>query len=78
MKRKARKVSYWDTQPGMALFLSLISLGQYVPLSFIPLDVETSQEPSGAFKKQRVHVPDPSGLLDFLTDLPTSRGASGY
>lgn len=50
IKRKTRKVSYWDTQPGLALFLSLISLGLYLPFSFIPVDVETSQEPSGAFK----------------------------
>jgi hypothetical protein len=50
MRQKTRKVSYWDTQPGLSLFLSLISLGLYVPFSLIPVDVETSQEPSGAFK----------------------------
>lgn len=50
IRRRTRKVSYWDTQPGLALFLSLISLGLYVPFSLIPVDVETSQEPSGAFK----------------------------
>src|SRR5713101_1256953 len=50
MRKKTRKVSYWDTQPGLSLFLSLTSLGLYVPFSLIPVDTETSQEPSGAFK----------------------------
>jgi len=50
MRKKTREVSYWDTQPGLSLFLSLVSLGLYVPFGLIPVDTETSQEPSGAFK----------------------------
>jgi PEGA domain-containing protein len=56
MRRKARKVSYWDTQPGLALLLSLVSLGLYVPFSLIPVDVETSQEPTGAFKNNEFAI----------------------
>ena len=50
MRKKTREVTYWETQPGLSLFLSVISLGLYVPFSLIPVDIETSQEPTGAFK----------------------------
>ena len=40
--KKTRKVSYWTTQPGLSLFLSIISLGIYIPFSIIPVDIETS------------------------------------
>jgi hypothetical protein len=50
MRRKTRKVSYWETQPGLALLLSIMSLGLYIPFSAIPVDVDTTQEPTGAFR----------------------------
>lgn len=50
IRKKSRRVSYWVTQPGLSLGLSLLSLGLYVPFSVIPVDIETSLEPSGAFK----------------------------
>ena len=50
LKTKTRKVSYWVTQPGLSLLLSITSLGLYVPFSVIPADPETSQEPTGAFR----------------------------
>ncbi len=43
---KTRKVSYWVTQPGWSLFISIISLGIYIPFSLIPVDIETSLEPT--------------------------------
>ena len=48
--RKTRKVSYWRTQPGLTLLISLLSLGVYLPFSAIPVDTETSLEPTGNFK----------------------------
>jgi len=49
-KKKTRRVSYWVTQPGWSLLLSLVSLGVYIPFSVIPVDTETSLEPTGVFK----------------------------
>jgi hypothetical protein len=50
VKRKTRQVSYWRTQPGWSMLLSVASLGVYVPFSLIPVDTETTQEPAGAFR----------------------------
>jgi len=54
--RKKRSVSYWRTQPGLALFVSLISLGVYLPFSVIPVDTETSLEPTGSFKGNQFEI----------------------
>ena len=51
LKTRTRKVSYWVTQPGLALVLSIASLGLYVPFSLIPVDPETSREPTGVFRQ---------------------------
>ena len=50
VQRKTRKVSYWETQPGLSLFLTLVSLGLYLPFSAIPVDGETSLEPFDSFR----------------------------
>lgn len=47
--RRTRKVSYWVTQPGLATVITITSLGLYLPFSVIPVDPETSQEPTGVF-----------------------------
>lgn len=54
--RKTRKVSYWRTQPGLTLLISLVSLGVYLPFSAIPVDIETSLEPTGNFKGNRFQI----------------------
>jgi hypothetical protein len=56
IKKRTRKVSYWVTQPALALGLSILSFGFYLPFSFIPVDIETVQESSGVFKKNRFIV----------------------
>jgi hypothetical protein len=50
IRRKTRRVSFWITQPGLALALSLLSFGLYVPFSVIPVDTETSLEPTGVYR----------------------------
>lgn len=54
--RKTHSVSYWRTQPGLALFVSLISLGIYLPFSAIPVDTETSLEPTGNFNGNQFNI----------------------
>jgi hypothetical protein len=50
VRNRTRKVSYWVSQPGLSLLLSITSLGLYIPFSVIPVDPETSQEPTGVFR----------------------------
>jgi len=57
---KTRKVSYWETEPGWSLFISILSLGLYLPFSFIPVDADTSIELLQSYKdntfKVEIHV----------------------
>lgn len=56
VQKKTRKVSYWNTQPGWSLLLSIVSLGIYVPFSALPVDIETSLEPLDSFKDNEFDV----------------------
>ncbi len=49
VNKKTRKVSYWETQPGLSLIITIVSLGIYLPFSLIPVDIETSLEPIDSF-----------------------------
>ena len=50
VERKTRAVSYWDSQPGWSLLLTLASLGLYLPFSLIPVDVDTALESHESYK----------------------------
>lgn len=54
VKTRTRRVSYWVTQPGLSLLLTITSLGLYVPFSVIPVDPETLQEPTGVFRNSEL------------------------
>jgi hypothetical protein len=56
VQKKTRKVSYWVTQPGWSLLVSIASLGIYLPFSLIPVDIETSLEPLDSFKDNEFDV----------------------
>lgn len=56
VQRKTRKVSYWISQPGLALGITLLSLGIYLPFSAIPVDVELRQEPQSNFRSNQFVV----------------------
>ena len=56
VQRKTRKVSYWISQPGLALGITLLSLGIYLPFSAIPVDVELMQEPQSNYRLNRFVV----------------------
>ncbi len=42
VERDIKKVTLWETEPGLSVFLTLISLGVYLPFSAIPVDSETT------------------------------------
>ena len=54
--RERRKVSYWVTQPGWSLFVSILSFGIYVPFSWIPVDDEDRFVPSGRFSDNEFEI----------------------
>ncbi len=47
--RNTRRVSYWQSQPGWSLLLSIVSLGVYIPFGLIPVTEETTLEPRRSF-----------------------------
>ena len=50
LARRTRRVSYWVTQPGLAMLITITSLGLYIPFSVIPVDAETVVEPTDVFR----------------------------
>ena len=38
-------MTWWQTQPALAVVLTILTLGVFVPLSLIPADTEASQKP---------------------------------
>jgi hypothetical protein len=56
INRKARKVSYWKTEPGLSMLLTIVSLGIYLPFSIIPVDTETSLEAQASFKNNEFNI----------------------
>jgi len=56
IEKKTRKVSYWYTQPGWSLLVTILSLGIYLPFSIIPIDIETSLEQLDFFKNNEFNI----------------------
>lgn len=50
VKKKTRKVSYWISQPGWAFLITIASLGFYLPFSPIPVDIESTTQPTQVFR----------------------------
>lgn len=45
VENDVRRVTWWQTQPALAVVLTILTLGVFVPLSLIPADTESSQKP---------------------------------
>jgi len=48
--KKVRNVSYWETNPGTALLLTVGSLGLYLPFSAIPVETQSEYSAQDVFK----------------------------
>lgn len=48
--KSSRKVNYWITQPGFATFLTIVSLGFYLPFSLLPVDQQSKLDPLENFE----------------------------
>ncbi len=47
--RNVKTANYWETNPGTAAAVSILSFGTYIPFSFIPAEPTSESRPSGAF-----------------------------
>ena len=77
IKKKKRKVSYWRTQPGSALAFTVLSLGLYLPFSAIPVDIESTQEPTDSFRGNEFVVRiESTGYKDWQKTIQCSGGTT--
>jgi len=56
VQRNVEKVTYWETQPELALAISILSLGLYLPFSMIPVDQKTDLIPTNSFRNNHFHI----------------------
>jgi hypothetical protein len=56
VEQDTRKVTYWETQPGLSLFLTIVSLGLYLPFSFIAVDSEASTVPLQSYRNNHFQL----------------------
>ena len=56
VEQDTRKVTYWETQPGLSLFLTIVSLGLYLPFSFIAVDSEISIVPLESYRNNHFQL----------------------
>ena len=47
--QNVKTANYWETNPGTAAALSVLSFGTYIPFSFIPAEPTSESRPSGTF-----------------------------
>ena len=47
--RNVKTSNYWETNPGAAAALSVLSFGTYIPFSFIPVEQESKTRPAGKY-----------------------------
>ena len=74
IEKKTRKVSYWHTSPGISFFLTLVTLGIYLPISLIPLDIESSFEPLDHYKDNTFSVEIEADGLKRFNEVVVAKG----
>jgi hypothetical protein len=47
--RSVKTANYWETNPGTAAALTVLSFGAYLPFSFIPAEPTSKARPAGRF-----------------------------
>lgn len=54
MNRQVRNANYWETNPGWAAAVTVLSFGFYLPLSLIPAEPTSQLRPAGKFVNNKV------------------------
>lgn len=52
--RQVKNANYWETNPGTAAALTILSFGFYLPFSFIPAEPSSDAHPTGRFVNNRI------------------------
>jgi hypothetical protein len=52
--RQVTTANYWETNPGTAAALTVLSFGTYLPFSFIPAEPTSEARPAGKFVNNKV------------------------
>jgi hypothetical protein len=70
VERDTTNVTLWQTEPGLALFLTIASLGLYLPFSAIPADTQTSLVPQDVYRHNDFQITvDAPGYAQWKQDL---------
>jgi hypothetical protein len=68
--RDTTNVTLWQTEPGLALFLTITTLGIYLPFSAIPVDSQTSLTPQDVYRNNHFEITvDAPGYEQWKRDL---------
>lgn len=54
--RNVRTATYWETNPGTAAALSVLSFGAYIPFSFIPAEPTSESRPTRIFVNNKASL----------------------
>ncbi len=54
--RNVKTSNYWETNPGAAAALSVLSFGTYIPFSFIPVEPESETRPAGKYFNNKLSL----------------------
>jgi hypothetical protein len=52
--RQVTTANYWETNPGTAAALTVLSFGTYLPFSFIPAEPTSEAKPAGKFVNNQI------------------------
>ncbi len=54
--RNVRTATYWETNPGIAAGVTVLSLGVYLPFSAIPVEATSAFQPTGTYAKNTLAI----------------------
>lgn len=70
----SRNANYWETNPGTAAALSVLSLGLYVPFSFIPAEQTGEPHPTQKFSGNQLSLRLIAEGYELLTNVVELKG----
>lgn len=54
VERQVKTATYWETNPGIAAAVTVLSLGFYLPFSAIPVEAQSEFRPTGTYAKNKL------------------------
>jgi hypothetical protein len=56
VERQVKTATYWETNPGIAAAVTVLSLGVYLPFSAIPVEAQSEFRPTGTYVKNKLFL----------------------